>query len=207
MALVFCKLKQDFFAICRKVSWIKKREEQYRMKLSAKIGIGVVVLLALAGIGNTLGSEEGQNANQKENNVSEVKSNENTSVSSATWETDIENIISENDTAMDRFYALDQSLVGYELEDGIDIAAFANDIINAYENGEYLSDLTNDDYMLTMIFKSFVVEKFTDDANIKDFAFDFYQNMKYTYRGVDAVDSDAVKANEEQMNKALEKIK
>ena len=185
----------------------KKREEQYRMKLSAKIGIGVVVLLALAGIGNTLGSEEGQNANQKENNVSEVKSNENTSVSSATWETDIENIISENDTAMDRFYALDQSLVGYELEDGIDIAAFANDIINAYENGEYLSDLTNDDYMLTMIFKSFVVEKFTDDANIKDFAFDFYQNMKYTYRGVDAVDSDAVKANEEQMNKALEKIK
>lgn len=113
MALVFCKLKQDFFTICRKVSWIKKREEQYRMKLSAKIGIGVVVLLALAGIGNTLGSEEGQNANQKENNVSEVKSNENTSVSSATWETDIENIISENDTAMDRFYALDQSLVGY----------------------------------------------------------------------------------------------
>lgn len=29
--------------------------------------------------------------------------------------------------------------------------------------------------------------------------------MKYTYRGVDAVDSEAVKSNEDQMNKALEK--
>jgi len=42
---------------------------------------------------------------------------------------------------------------------------------------------------------------------MKDFAFDYLQNMKYTYRGADTVDSESVKSNEEQMNKALKEIK
>lgn len=48
-----------------------------------------------------------------------------------------------------------------------------------------------------------------DDAEnlpLDSFAFDFYQNTKYVYRGVDAVDSESVLANEHQMNKAILKI-
>ncbi|CDN41255.1 hypothetical protein BN871_AD_00100 [Paenibacillus sp. P22] len=70
--------------------------------------------------------------------------------------------------------------------------------------------MKNDSYMLTNIFKSVVIEKHYDDAKatpIDRFAFDFYQNTKYTYRGADAVDSDSVKSNEEQMDKSLSKIK
>ena len=58
--------------------------------------------------------------------------------------------------------------------------------------------------MLENIFKSQVVEQFYDgDEPMKEFAFDFWQNSKYVYRGVDTPDSAAVKSNEEQMDKAL----
>lgn len=41
--------------------------------------------------------------------------------------------------------------------------------------------------MLTNIFKSTVVEQnYAGGEPIKEFAFEFYQNTKYTYRGADA---------------------
>jgi hypothetical protein len=57
--------------------------------------------------------------------------------------------------------------------------------------------IKNNEYMLTNIFKSAVVESSYDAREmmpIDDFAFDFWQNTKYTYRGVDSLDSDAVKS-------------
>lgn len=88
-----------------------------------------------------------------------------------------------------------------------EVKQFTSDIIDDYKSRKYLSELTNHERMLTNIFKSYIVsEKSKDQATI-DFAFDYFQNMKYTYRGVDAVYSDAVKANEGQMDKALKQIK
>jgi hypothetical protein len=90
-----------------------------------------------------------------------------------------------------------------------EVSEFANYIVSEYKNKNYLHDITDSAYMLTNIFKSVVVEKYYDDKDqqpIDNFAFDFYQNTKYTYRGADAIDSDSVKSNEKQMDKALKKI-
>ncbi|WP_052350318.1 hypothetical protein [Paenibacillus gorillae] len=87
---------------------------------------------------------------------------------------------------------------------------FEKYILDEYKQGNYLKDISNDEYMLSNIFISTVVERHYDDKDalpIDRFAFDFLQNTKYTYRGADTVDSDSVKSNEEQMNKAIESIK
>ena len=88
----------------------------------------------------------------------------------------------------------------------VDLKQFEKDIIAEFTSGKYLNDITNDTYMLTNLFKSMVIESNYEDSEsipIDKFSFDFLQNTKYTYRGVDAVDSTAVKSNEEQMQKSL----
>ena len=88
-----------------------------------------------------------------------------------------------------------------------EVKEFGDFIIQEYKSGKYLSDIKNHEYMLNNLFKSTVVEENLEEGNpMKDFAFDFLQNTKYTYRGVDAVDSSSVKSNEEQMAKALAKM-
>jgi hypothetical protein len=90
-----------------------------------------------------------------------------------------------------------------------EVSEFANYIVSEYKDKNYLHDINDSTYMLTNIFKSVVVEKYYDDEALQPidkFAFDFYQNTKYTYRGADAVDSDSVKSNENQMDKALKEI-
>ncbi|MNC14938.1 hypothetical protein D3C75_627300 [compost metagenome] len=78
---------------------------------------------------------------------------------------------------------------------------------NEFANYNYLLQIDNDEYMLTNIFKSVLVEKHAQNKHLKDFAYNFYQNTKYTYRGVDAVDSDSVISNEEQMTNSFLQIK
>lgn len=85
---------------------------------------------------------------------------------------------------------------------------FESQVVEEYNAGNYLAHTGDAGYMLTNLFKAVVVEgKHADGEPIKDFAFDFYQNTKYTYRGIEAVDSDSVKANEAQMDKALAEMK
>lgn len=89
-----------------------------------------------------------------------------------------------------------------------EISLFIEDITSEFKNNTYLSNIENDEYMLTNAFKSRAINKFYDDSLQKPmdkFAFDFWQNTKYVYRGVDAVDSEAVLLNEEQMRKSLNK--
>jgi hypothetical protein len=86
-----------------------------------------------------------------------------------------------------------------------EIEQFQSNIITAYKDGIYLSKIEDHEFMLSHIFMSYVVEQ-NSEAPVKDFAFDYHQNLKYTYRGVDAVDSEAVKANESQMNKKLSEL-
>lgn len=82
---------------------------------------------------------------------------------------------------------------------------FQKDIISDYKSGSYLSELDNHERMLSNMFKAVQVEKQTSGA-IKNFAFDYYQNLKYAYRGVDLPGSEPVLANETQMNKALSEM-
>ena len=50
--------------------------------------------------------------------------------------------------------------------------------------------------MFKKLFKSQVVDKNALEKNSKDFAFDFWQNSQYNYRGVENATSSATQANE-----------
>jgi hypothetical protein len=125
------------------------------------------------------------------------------------WEETIKEIASTDKTTTEKFdeasaYANDYNITDEEL------AAFEDFIINEFTSGNYLADLENHEYMLSNIFKAHVIERKYDDNEqepIDQFAFDFLQNAKYTYRGVDVVDSESVLSNEEQMNEIVSELK
>jgi len=120
------------------------------------------------------------------------------------WARRIHEISSNEDKATDKFYELEEILLEFE-PSAEEVEQFKSDIIEDYKSGTYLDELDNHDRMLTNIFKSHFVEKNSEGA-VKAFAFDYYQNLKYAYRGIDAPDSEAVKSNEEQMNEVLPEI-
>lgn len=121
------------------------------------------------------------------------------------WNAFIDGLVANGESENDKFYALEVYAKDY-VTNVDEFNEFQKTIINDYTAGTYLNNYTDHKTMLTKIFKAIVVEK-TASGPVKDFAFDFYQNTKYVYRGVDAIDSDAVQSNERQMNKALEKMK
>lgn len=120
------------------------------------------------------------------------------------WEKEIATLAANSDAVADKFYALEKFLISHKVTNA-EVKEFSATIVSDYKSGNYLSDIRNHERMLTNILKSYYVEKNSKGA-LKDFAFDYFQNMKNTYRGVEAVDSSAVKANEDQMNKALSKM-
>lgn len=126
--------------------------------------------------------------------------------SSINWESAIKQIAA-SDTAPTQkadaaeILARDYKPSAEELQD------FESQIVEEYSARNYLAHIEDAEYMLTNIFKAVVVERTNEGTPIGDFAFDFHQNSKYTFLGADAPDSDAVKSNEEQMQKALDKIK
>ncbi|MFA2810159.1 hypothetical protein AB1I93_19095 [Bacillus mycoides] len=87
-----------------------------------------------------------------------------------------------------------------------EVKQFGDDIIKEYKNKNYIKDVSNHEYMLTNLFKSQVVDKNASEKPLNDFAFDFWQNSKYNYRGVENATSSATQANERQMDKALNKM-
>lgn len=120
------------------------------------------------------------------------------------WQEQISTIANNSDLAKDKFYALELYMMNYVTTPEL-VEQFKVEIVEDYKSGTYLSELENHQRMLSNIFKSYIVEQNSEGA-IKDFAFDYFQNLKYTYRGVDTIDSAAVKSNEDQMNKALNKM-
>lgn len=91
-----------------------------------------------------------------------------------------------------------------------EVQEFEEDMMEEFTKDRYLSDLKNHEYMLTNLFKCSVVESFYDDQEqkpIDKFAYDFFQNTNYTYRGSMTAESEEIKLNEEQMNKLLSEIK
>jgi hypothetical protein len=88
-----------------------------------------------------------------------------------------------------------------------DLIKYLSDIVGEYEEKKYLATPENHEYMLTNMYKAAAISEIAEEGKpAGDFAFDFLQNVKYVYRGVDAPDSDAIKANEAQMDKALAEI-
>lgn len=120
------------------------------------------------------------------------------------WNESLEEIINSSDAPSDKFYALEKVMMDAEVTEA-EVESFKQEILTAYIEKTYLADPTNDSLMLNYIFKSYIVEQNETDA-WKDFAFDFHQNVKYVYRGVDGPESEAVKANEVQMDKVINNL-
>ncbi|MBM7579985.1 hypothetical protein [Jeotgalibacillus terrae] len=142
-------------------------------------------------------SEEGQDI--QEDSKEEV----------STWETTISEIATSDASETEKADQIMIQAASHETTQE-EVNIFLEDIIDEYYQGLYLDDVTDHEYMLKNLFKAQVVESFYDDSEQlpeDKFAFDFIQNTKYTYRGVDAVDSESVLANESQMDKTLLEIK
>lgn len=98
----------------------------------------------------------------------------------------------------------------YRVENENELKDYEKYLVDEFEAREYLRDIKNHENMLQNTFIATVVcEHYKDQENqpIHTFAFNILQNTKYTYQSVDAIDSDTVVENEEQMEKALERIK
>ncbi|MGF7049099.1 hypothetical protein J2T13_003607 [Paenibacillus sp. DS2015] len=125
------------------------------------------------------------------------------------WKSSVATIAKSDKTETEKFDEVNVLAKSYVPNEG-EIKEFEDYIVKEFNDGTYLSDIKNHEYMLTNIFKANIVEQHYDDSEnnpIVKFAYDFWQNTKYTYRGADTVDSDAVKSNESQMTKSLAKIK
>ncbi|MEG0362170.1 MAG: hypothetical protein RR602_11100 [Longicatena sp.] len=120
------------------------------------------------------------------------------------WKNKVKEITSMDGTPTDKYYTVMLYAKDYPVTED-EIKEFEKYIVTEYQNKNYIADINNAEYMISNIFRANVINHFYGDVKspINDFAFDFYQNTKYTYRGADSPDSDAVKANEVQMDKAL----
>ncbi|MBH8600509.1 hypothetical protein [Thermoactinomyces sp. CICC 23799] len=124
------------------------------------------------------------------------------------WEGEIKKIAASDKTKTEKFDEVSILSKNYRPDEN-ELADFESHIVREFISGRYLKTPEDDLYMLTNIFKADVVNRQYHDkyqVPIDEFAFDFWQNTKYVYRGVDDVDSQAVKANERQMKKALKKM-
>lgn len=123
------------------------------------------------------------------------------------WKDEINKIAKSNGNPTEKYDAVMIYAKDYQTSDE-EVQAFTKEIIKEYKTKKYDADITNDKYMLTNIFKANVINRYIGKVNTpqNDFAFDFYQNTKYLYRGVDKLGSAPVRANERQMDKALKSL-
>ncbi|MDA2478320.1 hypothetical protein ACIQXZ_32885 [Bacillus thuringiensis] len=144
------------------------------------------------------------NPDRKDSNNQDKKTVATTTTSSQ-WKSKITEIASSNKTPNEKFDEISRYAHSYKPTKD-EIKTFGDEIIKEYTNKTYIKDVSNHEYMLTNIFKSEVVERNASEKPLKDFAFDFWQNSKYNYRGVENATSSATQANERQMDKALGKM-
>lgn len=132
---------------------------------------------------------------------------ESTAVKVSTWQDKVKEVAAMNGTPTNKYDAIMLYAKEYPVTEA-EIKEFEEYIIAEYKSKNYVADINNAEYMLSNIFRANVINKFYGQVNtpINTFAFDFFQNTKYTYRGVDTVDSSAVRSNERQMDKALNKM-
>ena len=178
------------------------RKDDLMKKIIFSTAIVSALMLGACGGEEDSQTEEKSTEVEEETNTTEPEqeSEKETETTTSNWQEEITTLANNSDAASDKYYALEKFMMNYEATAN-EIEEFSSDIVNDYKSGSYLNELENHERMLTNIFKGYIVEKNADGA-LKDFAFDYFQNLKYTYRGVDAVDSESVKSNEAQMDKA-----
>lgn len=123
-------------------------------------------------------------------------------VKSISWEDKIKEVASSSKNETEKFDEISKYAKDYKPTND-EVTRFENDIIKEYKDKKYIMDLSNHEYMLGNIFKSQVVSQSSQEQTMKNFAFDFFQNSKYNYRGVENMTSASTLANERQMDKAL----
>ncbi|PES77659.1 hypothetical protein CN327_21660 [Bacillus cereus] len=128
-----------------------------------------------------------------------------TVTATAKWGEKIKEVASSNKKPNEKFDEVSKYAHDYKPSKD-EVKQFGDDIIKEYKDKNYITDVSNHEYMLTNIFKSQVVDRNASEKPLKDFAFDFWQNSKYNYRGVENATSSATQANERQMDKALNKM-
>lgn len=141
-------------------------------------------------------------------NISSNNDNGLPSTRKGNWKNKINKVAKSKLDESKKFDEIDQFAYSYSPSKK-EVSEFVVYIIDQYTTQQYLKDISNDKKMLENIFKSTVVYKYykNEQSNpYRDFAFDFYQNSKYVYRGVDTIGSTAVTSNERQMDKALQRI-
>lgn len=179
--------------------------------------IGIFVIIVIAAIVGTSKdnpkdktSTESKQTTTKEQPKKEAEKKENTAAKetakTVSWDDKIKEIASSDKNATEKFDEISKYANDYKPTDD-QVEKFFNDIIKEYKDKNYIKDISNHEYMLTNIFKSQVVEKNAQEKVMQDFAFDFLQNSKYNYRGVEKPTSSATLANERQMDKSLNKMR
>ncbi|PER83650.1 hypothetical protein CN498_25280 [Bacillus thuringiensis] len=126
-------------------------------------------------------------------------------VKTVDWGNKVKEVASSDKSTTEKFDEVSKYAQDYKPSKD-EVKQFGDEIIKEYKDKNYIKDVSNHEYMLNNLFKSQVVDKNASDKNLKDFAFDFWQNSKYNYRGVENATSSATQANERQMDKALSKM-
>ncbi|KEK17297.1 hypothetical protein BAMA_15825 [Bacillus manliponensis] len=126
-------------------------------------------------------------------------------VKTVDWGNKVKEVASSEKTTTEKFDEVSKYAHDYSPSKD-EVKQFGDDIIKEYKDKNYIKNVSNHEYMLTNIFKSQVVDKNTSEKPLKDFAFDFWQNSKYNYRGVENATSGSTLANERQMDKALNEM-
>lgn len=138
----------------------------------------------------------------EEKPVAKVESTED-----VTWQDKVKEVASLNNPPSKKFDTIEAYAKKYPATKA-EIKEFEDFIIAEYKNKKYLADVQNDEYMLENIFKAYVVNRYygEEETPINDFVFGFYQNSTYTFKGLESTNSNAIKYNERQMDKALTDI-
>lgn len=168
-------------------------------KRNSSIIIAISLVLFIVGATNS-GTKNTKSADSKPAAQTEKKKE-------ISWKEEINKIAKLNGSPTEKYDAVMIFAKDYQTNEK-EVKGFTKEILKEYKTKKYDADITNDQYMLTNIFKANVINRYIGKVNTpqNDFAFDFYQNTKYLYRGVDKTGSDAVRANERQMEKALKSL-
>ncbi|MGE7929254.1 hypothetical protein [Lysinibacillus xylanilyticus] len=145
---------------------------------------------------------ESPNEKHEEKPVAKVESTED-----VTWLEKVKEVASLNSTPQKKFDTIEAYAKKYPVTKA-EIKEFEDYIVAEYKNKKYLADVQNNEYMLANIFKAYVVNRYygEEETPINDFVFGFYQNSNYTFKGLESINSNAIKHNERQMDKALTAI-
>lgn len=168
-------------------------------KRNSSIILAISLVLFIVGATNS-GTKNTKSADSKPAVQTEKKKE-------ISWKEEINKIAKLNGSPTEKYDAVMIFAKDYQTNEK-EVKGFTKGIFKEYKTKKYDADITNDQYMLSNIFKANMINRYIGKVNTpqNDFAFDFYQNTKYLYRGVDKPGSDAVRANERQMDKALIEI-